>query len=114
MKLNEAFLNSMHEAMTLLQTRGPAEATEAVQRALRGETAAAANKTASYDDAPRHATVPFAEVKAKGAGLHTAHEASIDVEDRGHFSTYAYSNAAGRRQYRLYVPAGAAGEPLPL
>ncbi|MGF6300423.1 hypothetical protein OKW43_000265 [Paraburkholderia sp. WC7.3g] len=33
MKLNEGFLNSMHEAMTLLRTRGVAEATEAIQRA---------------------------------------------------------------------------------
>ncbi|MGF6507904.1 hypothetical protein OKW26_003730 [Paraburkholderia sp. 32] len=36
MKLDEGFLNSMHEAMTLLRTRGPVEATEAIQRALRG------------------------------------------------------------------------------
>jgi poly(3-hydroxybutyrate) depolymerase len=36
------------------------------------------------------------------------------VEDRGHFCTLAYANAVGRRQYRLYVPPGGAGEPLPL
>jgi len=114
MKLNEGFLNSMHEAMTALRTRGPAEATEVIQRALRGETAGAANETVRHDTLPGPAPFPFAEAKTKEAAPHTARDGCIDVEDRGHFSTHAYSNAAGRRQYRLYVPAGATGEPLPL
>jgi poly(hydroxyalkanoate) depolymerase family esterase len=118
MKLNEGFLNSMHEAMTLLRTRGPAEATEVIQRALRGETAGAANETVSRDKAPEPVIFPFAEAKTKTRATQvdarTAREECLDVEDRGHFSTLAYSNMAGRRQYRLYVPAGAIGEPLPL
>lgn len=114
MKLNEGFLNSMHEAMTLLRTRGPVEATEAIQRALRGETAGTVDETAWRDEAPDSVVFPFVEAKAREAVAHTAREAYIDVEDRGHFGTYAYSNAAGRRQYRLYVPASAGSEPLPL
>jgi poly(hydroxyalkanoate) depolymerase family esterase len=43
-----------------------------------------------------------------------AEQGRTEVEDRGHFSTHAYSNAAGRRQYRLYVPAGTASAPMPL
>ncbi|BCZ82791.1 hypothetical protein PTKU64_64660 [Paraburkholderia terrae] len=57
---------------------------------------------------------PFAETQVSEVTPHTAREDSNDVEDRGHFSTHAYSNAAGSRQYRLYVPAGAVGEPMPL
>ncbi|OYD66412.1 UNVERIFIED_ORG: poly(hydroxyalkanoate) depolymerase family esterase [Burkholderia sp. CF145] len=109
MKLDEGFLNSMHEAMTLLRTRGPAEATEAIQRALRGGTV-----DGMRDKARVPVVFPFAETTAKDLTPHTAREDSNDVEDRGHFSTHAYSNAAGSRQYRLYVPAGAVGEPLPL
>ncbi|RDK02855.1 extracellular catalytic domain type 1 short-chain-length polyhydroxyalkanoate depolymerase [Paraburkholderia lacunae] len=114
MKLNEGFLNAMREAMTLLRTRGPAEATEVIQRALRGETAGAANESASRDKAPEPVGFRIAEAKAKQAAAHTARDAGIDVEDRGHFSTLAHSNTAGSRQYRLYVPAETAGEPLPL
>jgi poly(hydroxyalkanoate) depolymerase family esterase len=109
MKLDEGFLNSMHEAMTLLRTRGPAEATEAIQRALRGGTV-----DGMRDKAREPVVFPFAETTAKDLTPQTAREDSNDVEDRGHFSTHAYSNAAGSRQYRLYVPAGAVGEPLPL
>jgi poly(hydroxyalkanoate) depolymerase family esterase len=112
MKLNEGFLNSMREAMILLRTRGPADATEAIQRALRGENASAMNETAVRDSESEPFALPFA--KTKEGAAQKAREDCIDVEDRGHFSTHAYSNAAGRRQYRLYVPAGAAGEPLPL
>ncbi|MGF6641104.1 extracellular catalytic domain type 1 short-chain-length polyhydroxyalkanoate depolymerase [Paraburkholderia sp. MM6662-R1] len=112
MKLNEGFLNSMHEAMTLLRTRGVAEATEAIQRALRGESVGAVNETASRDKTPEPVVFPFA--KTKEATAHKAREDCLDVEERGHFITLAYANAAGRRQYRLYVPAGDAGEPLPL
>jgi hypothetical protein len=59
MKLEEGFLTSMREAMTLLRTRGPAEATEAIQRALRGDTDGAVNTTASWDATPRTVSVPF-------------------------------------------------------
>ncbi len=118
MKLNEGFLNSISEAMTLLRTRGAAEATELIQRALRGETTGAVNKTPSPDRAQEPVVLRFAETKAKAKAKetagHQAREDYIDVEERGYFSTLAYSNAAGRRQYRLYVPAGADSEPLPL
>jgi poly(hydroxyalkanoate) depolymerase family esterase len=113
MKLNEGFLNSMHEAMALLRTHGPSEATAAIQRALRGEGSQAANdvsdlavsspegaslyRTNRYD-VPPHATKKFV----------------ADAEDRGHFSMHSYSNTSGLRQYRLYVPAGTASRPMPL
>jgi poly(hydroxyalkanoate) depolymerase family esterase len=32
----------------------------------------------------------------------------------GQFDAFSYTNAAGTRAYRLYVPAGHAGDPLPL
>jgi poly(hydroxyalkanoate) depolymerase family esterase len=114
MKLDEGFLNSMREAMRLLRTRGPAEATEAIQRTLRGETDGVVNRTTSWDATPEAATVLFEAPTIREAETLDAREARIDVEDRGHFSTHAHSNAAGRRQYRLYVPAGDHGEPLPL
>jgi poly(hydroxyalkanoate) depolymerase family esterase len=114
MKLNEGFLSSMHEAMTLLRTRGPAEATEAIQHALRGASAGTVNETPSRNKAPEPITSPFAEAKVSESVAHRVRERCIDAEDCGHFSTLAYSNAAGRRQYRLYVPAGGTSEPLPL
>jgi poly(hydroxyalkanoate) depolymerase family esterase len=114
MKFDEGFLNSMREAMRLLRTRGPAEATEAIQRTLRGETDGVVNRTTSWDATPEAATVLFEAPTIREAETLDAREARIDVEDRGHFSTHAHSNAAGRRQYRLYVPAGDHGEPLPL
>ena len=106
MKLNEGFLNSMHEAMQLLRTRGAVEATKAIQRALQGQCTDTVNGSVSGGEATQAWTQQTSSVRAP--------EDSVDVEDRGHFSMLAYSNAAGRRQYRLYVPAGAAGEPLPL
>jgi poly(hydroxyalkanoate) depolymerase family esterase len=109
MKLNEDFLNSMQEAMTLLRTSGPLEATEAIQRALRGEHAIRdADANAFTSPTPRDFPQPVEPV------VHAPREQSADVEDRGHFSTRAYSNEAGRRQYKLYVPSGYHGDPLPL
>jgi hypothetical protein len=35
------------------------------------------------------------------------------VEDTGHFSARSYANAAGQRQYKLYVPSGYDGGPVP-
>ena len=114
MKLNEGFLNSMHEAMTLLRTRGPAEATAAIQRALRGEDAGTANNPVSREKVSGPASGPLHGANMKHAAARAAGQARVDVEDRGHFSTREYSNAAGRRHYRLYVPAGVASAPMPL
>ena len=114
MKLDEGFLTSMREAMTLLRTRGPAEATEAIQRALGGNAEGSTHGTASWHATPEAFTVPFERPAAKHAETVNAREARADIQDRGHFSTHAFSNAAGRRQYRLYVPAESQGEPLPL
>ncbi|MEM5372961.1 PHB depolymerase family esterase, partial [Paraburkholderia azotifigens] len=106
MKLNKGFLNSLHEAMQLLRTRGAVEATKAIQRALQGQCIDTVNGSTSGGEATQAWTQQTNSVRAR--------EDSVYVEDRGHFSMLAHSNAAGRRQYRLYVPAGAAGEPLPL
>ncbi|RFU45632.1 PHB depolymerase family esterase [Paraburkholderia sp. DHOC27] len=122
MKLNEDFLGSMHEAMNLLRTRGPAEATEAIQRALRGESGAKSNEPSLRDITPTappasNAATAFAADRPKTARHddgHATRHAHKDIEERGHFSTDRFSNGAGSRQYRLYVPAGAAAEPLPL
>ncbi|GAB2890149.1 PHB depolymerase family esterase [Paraburkholderia jirisanensis] len=109
MKLNEGFLNSMHEAMALLKTRGPVEATKAIQRALRGDSA-----DATRSEPPETVPVARAARPAAEAAPSVTRETVVDTEDRSHFDTASYANAAGRRQYRLYVPASVAGKPSPL
>jgi poly(hydroxyalkanoate) depolymerase family esterase len=109
MKLNQGFLNSMHEAMALLRTRGAAEATEAIQRALRGDSVDVTHSTPAETATVVRPAAPPAE-----AAPTVARESGVDTEDRSHFDTASYANAAGRRQYRLYVPASVAGKPSPL
>jgi poly(hydroxyalkanoate) depolymerase family esterase len=49
-----------------------------------------------------------------GPGL--AHRSAVPAARRpaGRFDAFSYTNAAGTRSYRLYVPAGHTGGPLPL
>jgi poly(hydroxyalkanoate) depolymerase family esterase len=47
---------------------------------------------------------------ARPAGV----QAPPALPDGARFETSAYANAAGRRTYKLYIPGGYAGEPLPL
>jgi poly(hydroxyalkanoate) depolymerase family esterase len=93
MKLNDGFLNSMHEVLDLLRKNGPREATQAIQRALRGEPVT-----------PPQRSTPAEPVRPTPGS----------VEDRGHFSTHTFANEAGRRDYKLYVPGGNRVEPMPL
>ena len=119
MKMNEDFLKSMKDAFELLRTKGPQEATAAVQRALSGN-----NANQAYAD---HAQAPYtppnvnewtqawtqAQTQASPVP-HAPAAPAFDADTPGTFSTHTFSNAAGQRQYKLYVPAVYSGEPLPL
>lgn len=124
MKMKEDFLSSMQEAMHLLRTAGPIEATAAIQRALRGGDGSA-ERAAPEPPVDAHHALGRLRVdaldgnqsaRARPTGEfvrpHVARRA--DVEDRGHFSALTYVNDAGQRNYKLYVPSGYRGAPLPL
>lgn len=138
MKMNEDFLKSMKDAFELLRTKGPKEATEAVQRALSGNTAGTsspANTHHTHHTRHMHHTdhastphTPFnanewtqawtqAQTQAQAQtrpAQHAPAAPTFDADTPGTFSTHTFSNAAGQRQYKLYVPAVYTGEPLPL
>ncbi|MFM0738897.1 PHB depolymerase family esterase [Paraburkholderia xenovorans] len=113
MKMNEDFLKSMKDAFELLQTKGPKEATEAVQRALAGGMAKAANT--QTPPASPHSALDWVQawdnVRTHGAAS-TPH--TVDADSPGTFSTHSFSNSAGQRQYKLYVPAVYQNKPVPL
>ena len=123
MKMNEDFLSSMQEAMHLLRTAGPLEATAAIQRALRGGDGrpgrAAPQPPADACDAPHVRDGALngkrsARARATDAFFHPHVAREADVEDRGYFSARTYANDAGQRNYKLYVPSGYRAAPLPL
>lgn len=112
MKLNEGFLDSMKEAFARFRAGGPAEATEVIQRALRGEQTDVAPETREIFDSEQP-PMRFADILESLRRAPTV-EREPEVEDRGHVTTRSYANAAGQRNYKLYVPSGYQNEPLPL
>src|SRR6202050_2224244 len=60
---------------------------------------------------PRLRTLP-----SRGAsGPHRRHQPAVPAVSRpaARFDAFSYTNAAGTRAYRLYIPAGPTGGPLP-
>lgn len=157
MKVNEDFLKSMKEAFDLLRTKGPKEATAAVQRALSGgkghghgndhdsehvsddgggnagnsaRQARPAQPNSAHPNmhpnTPRSAgewtqawTNAYAQTQTQTQTQahqtpHTSADTTIDADAPGVFSTHTFSNHAGQRGYKLYVPAVYNGAPLPL
>ncbi|MFM0127374.1 extracellular catalytic domain type 1 short-chain-length polyhydroxyalkanoate depolymerase [Paraburkholderia sediminicola] len=117
MKINEDFLKSMKEAFDLLRTKGPKEATAAVQRALAGSTAEADHARTPH--MPQSANEwaqawTQAQSHAHNTAPHAPAERTVETDTPGTFSTHTFSNSAGQRQYKLYVPAVYSNEPLPL
>jgi poly(hydroxyalkanoate) depolymerase family esterase len=99
MKLDEGFLHSMQDAMKVLRTRGPQEATAVLRRVL-GRQAQQGPAQYRAPEAPQTRPAPQAEAPA--------------VQLPGTFTTHSFANAAGHRDYKLYVPKAYNGKPLPL
>lgn len=132
MNMNEDFLKSMTDAFELLRSKGPNEATAAVQRALAGANVQAGpahathTRTTANDWAQAWAKVqtqtqPQAQPSAQaqrytytGPKPHAPAQYTVDADTPGTFSTHTFSNSAGQRQYKLYVPAVYNNEPVPL
>lgn len=116
-KMNDAFLASMHEAMQLLQTAGPLEATAVIQRALRQHSADAPAPESPPMPAQvvqhllEHRTGEPAPARAPAPAPAPRAEA---VAKAGDFSQRRFANEAGKRAYKLYRPTGEVHGPMPL
>lgn len=112
--MTKAMLASIQEATRLLQTSGPVEATAAIQRALQGVV----QPDAEVGDERR---TPGPSRPALGSGMHDAprvasrhkRERRSDVPG-GRFLSGSFTNPAGSRGYKIYVPTGYRGQALPL
>src|SRR5690349_10812002 len=112
--MTKAMLASIQEATRLLQTRGPMEATAAIQRAMQGAVQPATEEC----DEPR---TSGPSRPALGCGAYDTprvawrheREKRSDVPS-GEFLSGSFANDAGSRDYKLYVPTGYHGQALPL
>jgi poly(hydroxyalkanoate) depolymerase family esterase len=125
----------MAEATRLTRAGRLAEATALLQRMLRGEPSPDMNVPIAGDilpagapplivDARRHVFAKLSALlragrPATGVGLQglmqpAAASTPDIVSDGGKFMEATYSNPAGTRAYKLYVPSGYHGQPLPL
>jgi poly(hydroxyalkanoate) depolymerase family esterase len=111
MKLNEDFLGSMKAAFARFRDSDPAAAAEIVKRAMLGEHADPEATSRPEQGDPSRARVADAAPPRREPRYR---QTADDVQDCGHFSTRRYSNAAGERSYKLYVPGGDRTAPVPL
>ncbi|MGO4330202.1 PHB depolymerase family esterase [Cupriavidus sp. 2TAF22] len=120
MKMNDAFLASMHEAMHLLQTAGPMEATAVIQRALRGQSPTG-NTGEARAPMPAQVVQSLLTDNTSQGRADTAPSVEPAAPRRapptampGHFRRHTFANQAGQRSYKVYIPAGHLQEPMPL
>ncbi|WP_295391137.1 PHB depolymerase family esterase [uncultured Thiodictyon sp.] len=127
--MNEQMLAGMREAIARLQHDGPVAATGKIQQTLRDLMAAGAwagNPTTRRDGAPAdlieragdtvadwlakagRLAPPQGPVAAPRTGAHAAPAAP------GQFLTGSFTNEAGTRAYKLYIPTVYADQALPL
>ena len=95
-------------ATRLVRSGSLREATELIQRTLRGAHARPeAHPFRGSGTTPHRVEAPTIEGTFEVVGSETAPAS-------GQFITRSYSNGAGTREYKIYVPAAFGGQPLPL
>jgi poly(hydroxyalkanoate) depolymerase family esterase len=139
MKINSQLLAQLSNATRTLLGKGPAAATSAIQQALKGQAVdtppAAApvmrdinpppqQAAASTPPAPMYALQQLmpdllAKLEKAGLGAHGAFKmpgarTAPATTLPGQFINSSYTNAAGTRSYKLYVPSGYTGQPTAL
>ena len=136
MRMNEETRAGMHEALGLVTAGRLLEATAAIQRKLRGLLALddAPDTVAPTTDAPIEGSFDVVDVHTvtPPSGFRPpqgpSHEPTVrfraptastldptrGVEPGALFITGAYTNQAGTRSYKLYVPSRYQGQALPL
>jgi poly(hydroxyalkanoate) depolymerase family esterase len=93
------------------------EATDAIQRALRGLTGAPETDAAEatvIDGSYRVIDEPTLQPRGLDHRARRAGAPAAPARERGEFIARSYTNAAGARDYKLYIPAAYDGQALPL
>lgn len=134
--MNEQMHRGMAEATRLTRQGHLEEATAAIQRTLGGKFFPASSPGGPGDtDVPIDVTSRLVKQTPKGpAGRHTGgrgptlltrgvgkpsgttvgRAASAGVPEGGRFVERSYTNSAGTRSYKLYIPSGYTGQAVPL
>ena len=133
---HQDLLNKMRNMTKELMANGPQSATAVIQKALQdaGLTPASAARAKVPPVSPAQSTPVMRDLNAPpvakhaatgllsrlgagvGAGVAKAHltGAAVTIPDGAQFIAGSYANAAGTRQYKLYIPTCYDGQPLPL
>jgi poly(hydroxyalkanoate) depolymerase family esterase len=113
----------MAEATRLTREGRLTEATSLLQRLLHGTADPGAQPAPAPEGAPTGARIRLPDalrrlvdrVKGLGAGLGLGeHARRAPVPEGGRFIDASFTNAAGTRAYKLYLPTGYHGQPVPL
>lgn len=118
--MNDQMQAAMAEAARLTRAGRLAEATALIQRTLGGMSAPVGRATRA--DAPNEAVVRVVEVPPPllgatirgGDGALRPGVVSPSSRSGGKFIDAAYSNTAGTRTYKLYIPGSYTGQAVPL
>jgi poly(hydroxyalkanoate) depolymerase family esterase len=120
MSMNDQTQNGIAEATRLRRLGRLEEATAAIQRAL-GGTFFPASSPGGPGGADRPIDINFPPPPhlltrgvASPSGTTLGRATSSGTSERGRFVERSYSNDAGTRSYKLYVPSGYTGQAVPL
>ena len=123
--MNDTLQQLMHEATQLTRAGNLTEATEAIQRALRGRAnlpadpaaraAESASSTAQADSDTAALVLDGCVFETDSAAAEPTHRPTPTQESAlGQFCGGSYAHGSLTRRYKLYLPPNAAGASLPL